>query len=657
MCGIVGIQKLSQTTPPIDPEAICRMLAVIQHRGPDGFGIYRNETVALGSARLSIIDLSTGDQPISNEDKTLWVVFNGELFNYIELRVELEERGHVFETQSDTEVIVHMYEELGPACVGRFNGQFAIALWDETRRELFLARDRLGVRPVFYTLQNQELIFGSEIKTLFARGGFSAEIDPEALREIFTYWSPLPPKSVFKGIYELPPGCTMTVCNGQIDIQPYWKLDFSEETPARNFNDYLDEFEQLLIDATQIRLRADVPVGAYLSGGLDSSVTTAIIQKYTPRDLTTFSITFSDQDFDESPYQQQMVRYLGTNHKTVHATHEDIGKIMPEVIWHTEIPILRTAPAPMFLLSRLVHQHNFKVVLTGEGADEFLAGYDIFKENAIRRFWARDPQSSKRPLLLKKLYPDIGGLNQTGSFMSAFFRRDLEQVDSPYYSHNLRWFTTSRTRRFLAQNGREDYLPDLPLPENFDTWSPLGKAQYVEIKTFLSPYLLSSQGDRMAMGNSVEGRYPFLDYRVVEFSNRLPAEWKLNGLMEKYLLKKLGRKLVPREIWSRVKRPYRAPIHRSFFSQPLDYVQDLLSEQKLRANPYFEPQAVIGLARKAATGAHLSETEDMAVMGVLSTQLVHEQFVKNFHLPVIGHMNLIKVVDRTPVPGQRGFSK
>lgn len=652
MCGIVGILKLSKNTRPIDSDAINRMLSVIQHRGPDGFGVYRNQEVELGNARLSIIDLSTGDQPICNEDKTIWVVFNGEIFNYIELRSELEQRGHVFETQCDTEVIVHLYEEMGASCVNRFNGQFAIALWDETKHELFLARDRLGVRPVFYSQKNGELVFGSEIKSLFARGGIPVELDAAALREIFTYWSPLSPKSVFKDVFELPPGCSMTVRDGNISINEFWKLDFTEESPAKDFHAYLDEFEQLLIDATQIRLRADVPVGAYLSGGLDSSVTTAIIQKHTPRDLTTFSITFSDQDFDESPHQQQMVQYLGTNHKTVHATHEDIGRIMPEVIWHTEIPILRTAPAPMFLLSKLVHQHNFKVVLTGEGADEFLAGYDIFKENAIRRFWARDPQSVKRPLLLKKLYPDIGGLNQTGSFMSAFFRRELEETESPFYSHNLRWFTTSRTRRFLAKNGDQGYLPDLPLPEKFRQWSPLGRAQYMEIKTFLSPYLLSSQGDRMAMGNSVEGRYPFLDYRVVEFCNRLPAEWKLNGLMEKYLLKKLGRKLVPKEIWSRVKRPYRAPIHRSFFSQPLGYVEELLSESKLKENPYFEPQAVIGLSKKAAAGNRLSETEDMAVMGILSTQLVHEQFVKKFEVPPITRMNLIKVVDRTPVKGQ-----
>ncbi|MRS04065.1 asparagine synthetase B, partial [bacterium] len=238
MCGIVGILKLSKNTRPIDSDAINRMLSVIQHRGPDGFGVYRNQEVELGNARLSIIDLSTGDQPISNEDKTIWVVFNGEIFNYIELRSELEQRGHVFETQCDTEVIVHLYEEMGASCVNRFNGQFAIALWDETKHELFLARDRLGVRPVFYSQKNGELVFGSEIKSLFARGGIPVELDAAALREIFTYWSPLSPKSVFKDVFELPPGCTMTVRDGNISINEFWKLDFTEESPAKDFQVY-----------------------------------------------------------------------------------------------------------------------------------------------------------------------------------------------------------------------------------------------------------------------------------------------------------------------------------------------------------------------------------------------------------------------------------
>ena len=610
------------------------MLEMIRHRGPDGFGLYLGERVGLGSARLSIIDLTGGDQPIGNEDGSMWIVFNGEIFNYIELRPELEARGHQFTTNSDTEIILHLYEDYGPACLSYLNGQFAIAIWDEREQSLFLARDRMGIRPIFYTINGGRFIFGSEIKTLLAHPFVNAEIAPRSLQQVFTYWSTLTPRSIFKGIDELPPAHYMLVKEGQIKIQPYWSLNFDLEngfqTP-RSTGDYLEEFESLLIDSTRIRLRADVPVGAYLSGGLDSSITAGIVRNYTNNRLDTFSISFSDPDFDESPYQRQMASHLGTDHRVVYCTHEDIGRIFPEVIWHTETPILRTAPAPMYLLSRLVHKHGLKVVRTGEGADELLAGYDIFKEMKVRRFWAKNPDSNFRPLLLQKLYPDISGMS-TGAYLAAFFKRGLLETDSPHYSHAIRWANTARTYRFLAEKiaqGSPWIKDDLHIPAAFQDWSPLAQAQFLEITTFLSPYLLSSQGDRMAMAHSVEGRYPFLDYRVVEFCNRLPSELKLKGLTEKWLLKQFGRDLVPSSIINRPKRPYRAPIHKSFFSPktPL-YVRGLLSEEAIRESGYFDPDAVLSLVQKVESGTRMSEIEDMALVGILSTQLVHLQFVR-----------------------------
>ena len=401
MCGIVGVINLAEPKP-IAEQTLRNMLAMIRHRGPDEFGVYRDGWAGLGSARLSIIDLSGGQQPIGNEDGSLWIVFNGEIFNYVELRPDLEKRGHRFTTQSDTEVLLHLYEDFGPDCLNHLNGQFAIAIWDARKRELFLARDRLGIRPVFYTQQADQLIFGSEIKALFAHPAVQPQIDAAALAQTFTFWNTLAPHTIFHDIQELPPGHYLIARDGEVTLQPYWTLNFAEESPRRSDADYLEEFTHLLIDATLIRLRADVPVGAYLSGGLDSSVTTAIIKKYTTNRLDTFSIAFSDPVFDESDWQRRMAAHLGTEHHVMYCTHDDIGRVFPDVVWHTETPLLRTAPAPMFLLSQLVHVNDLKVVLTGEGADELLGGYDLFKEMAVRRFWAKDPDSKLRPLLLNK---------------------------------------------------------------------------------------------------------------------------------------------------------------------------------------------------------------------------------------------------------------
>ncbi|HXG46708.1 MAG TPA: asparagine synthase (glutamine-hydrolyzing), partial [Methylomirabilota bacterium] len=398
MCGIAGW---------FDPRArvadgedrLRRMLALIRHRGPDEFGLYLDPHVGLGNARLSIVDLEGGQQPIANEDESLWIVFNGEIFNHVELRAELERRGHQFRTHTDTEVILHLFEDVGPECLARLNGQWALAIWDRRARSLFLARDRLGVRPLFYVERDGALFFGSEIKTLLAGAPVSAEIEPAVLDEIFTFWAPLPPRTVFRGIVELPPGHWLTINERGSQLRRFWQLDFSGPGPERTGEELLEEFRSLLIDATRLRLRADVPVGAYLSGGLDSSTIAAIIRRHTSVSLDTFSIAFDDAQFDESRFQGQMAAALGTRHQVVRATHADIGEVFPEVIWHTETPLLRTAPAPMFLLSRRVRDARYKVVLTGEGADEFLAGYDIFKEARVRRFWARQPQSRWRPLL------------------------------------------------------------------------------------------------------------------------------------------------------------------------------------------------------------------------------------------------------------------
>lgn len=643
MCGIAGVFDRSRREPATE-EGLRRMLGALRHRGPDEFGILLDRECGLGSARLSIIDLSGGGQPIANADETLWIVFNGEIFNYVELRAELEAQGHRFRTHTDTEVVLHMYERHGPRCLERLNGQFAIAIWDVRRRRLFLGRDRLGVRPLFYAeTPGGAFLFASEIKSILSDPRARAEIDPDVVRQIFLFWAPTSPHTVFRGVVELPPGHFLLADGDGARVERYWENRFPGEAEAaaeaeRPFQEVVEEFRALLTDACRIRLRADVPVGAYLSGGLDSSAIAAIVRRAAAARLVTFSIAFDDAQFDESSFQREMAGHLGTEHHVVRARHEDIGRVFPEVVWHAETPMMRTAPAPMYLLSRLVRERGFKVVLTGEGADEFLAGYDIFKEAKVRRFWARAPQTKRRARLLSRLYPDIGGLAQSHhETLEAFFGEGLSDTDSPWYSHAVRWRNNLRTWRFLrGEAAAQPHFERLAagLPREFGGWSPLARAQHLEIGIFLSHYLLSSQGDRMGMANSIEGRFPFLDVRVTEFCNRVAPRLKMRGLDEKRLLKAAAGPWLPEAIRARPKRPYRAPIHRSFFHEGApEYVRELLGERALADSGLFRPAAVAGLTAKIAGGARVGETDDMALAGILSTQLVHHLFVKNARRP------------------------
>ncbi|MBN2392357.1 MAG: asparagine synthase (glutamine-hydrolyzing) [Anaerolineae bacterium] len=637
MCGIVGCLDWSGAHRP-DVGLLRRMLTTIRHRGPDEFGIYIDDKLGMGSARLSIIDLSTGQQPICNEDESLWIVFNGEIFNYVELRADLVQRGHRFSTQSDTEVILHLYEELGPKCLQHLNGQFAIAIWDTKQESLFLARDRLGIRPVFYAALPQGLIFGSEIKAILLDERVQARLDPYALAQTFTFWAPLAPRTVFQGIEELRPGHYMQVTRTDRTISRYWGLEFppAGEEAQMSEVEAADQLRELLSDATRLRLRADVTVGSYLSGGLDSTYIAGLIRQHTPDSLCTFSIAFANAVYDESKYQELATVFLGTDHRKTYCEDADIGRVLPEVIWHTEVPILRTSPVPMYLLSRLVRDNNIKVVLTGEGSDEFLGGYDIYKEDKIRRFWAREPESALRPLLLRRLYPYIANVTRGGdAYLAAFFGKGLTETDRPAYSHLMRWNSTARMRNFLSADLQlHEYDPVDEVLARFDGMlaglSPLAQAQILEVTTFMSAYLLSSQGDRVMAANSVEGRFPFLDHRVVEFAGRIPPRYKIRGLREKHILKESAAGFLPPKIIERYKQPYRAPIHRAFLAQPLDYVTNLLSPEGIARSGVFAPEPIAHLLRKYEARGEFSEFEDMALVGVLSTQLLHHEFVENF---------------------------
>ena len=617
------------------------MIGAIAHRGPDARGLFDDERAALGHVRLSIIDLATGAQPMPNGDRTTWVTFNGEIFNYVELRRDLIARGHSFRSASDTEVILHLYEEMGPDCVNVLNGDFAFALWDSRQNLLLLARDRMGARPLFHAVRNGCLFFASEVKALLQVPGIRAELDPIALDQIFTLWFPLAPRTSFKDVFELPPGHVLIARPEGIAVRRYWRLRYPDAGDDSAFRGQGEEaigeaLGELLLDATRIRMRSDVPVGAYLSGGLDSSIIAALANKIAPARLQTFSLTFGSAEFDESAYQQEMVRALDATHVSVACGDAEIGQVFPAVMRHGEQPLLRTAPAPLLALSDVVHRSGFKVVLTGEGADEIFAGYDIFKEAKIRRFWARQPQSRSRPRLFKLLYPYLPGLQgQSQEYLQAFFGLGLGETSDPLYSHLPRFRNTRAAKIFFSDALLEsirgyDAVAELreSLPAEFGRWHPLSQAQYLETAHLLPGYILSSQGDRVAMAHAVECRFPFLDHRVVEFAARIPPRLKIRGLRDKHILRESARILLPPTITHRAKQPYRAPDSLSFLgpNQP-DYVDDCLSTPELDANGWFDSRAVGKLARKCRAQAPSGFRDNLAFVGILSTQLWQREFV------------------------------
>jgi asparagine synthase (glutamine-hydrolysing) len=646
MCGIAGLLNLQGGLAPPTLEQLSQMAGALSHRGPDEFGVYRDGRAGLAHARLSIIDLSTGQQPLSNEDGTLWICFNGEIFNYVELREQLLALGHRFRTQSDTEVIVHAYEAWGDEAFARFNGQWAVALWNRSTETLVLARDRLGVRPLYLCEHEKKLYFASEVKAIFAGdASIPRQLDPTGIAETFTFWSSVPPQSVFRGITELLPGYVRTYSRGRCDERPIWRPRYPA-SGQKHFQGSLEEATSAVADAlskaTRLRmLRSDVPVGSYLSGGLDSSLIASLGRQAKEGRFCTFSLRFDDAEYDETPFQRMMVERLGTEHREIVISRSDIARAFPDVIRHTERPILRTAPAPLFMLSKLVQQAGIKVVLTGEGADEMFAGYDLFREGKVRRFWARQPQSQMRPRLLERLYPYLSRSPVAQRAMTQqFFRKDLERASSPGFAHGTRWHTTSALTRLFSKDLRTaaqevDVVGRLvaSLPPEFSTWEALSQDQYLEIRTLLSGYLLSSQGDRMLMAHSVEGRFPFLDVEVVELANSLPPSYKLRGLDEKHILKRVSRQLVPKEILERKKQPYRAPDGICFAAQGApDWVGDVLSEKALSDCGIFEVEGVRRLWSKCQATAQkntLSNSDNMALVGVVSTQLLHGLLVQS----------------------------
>ena len=666
MCGIAGMVNLRSDLPPPQRQALISMAASQRHRGPDEFGLYRDAQAGLAHARLSLVDLQAGQQPMADNLGRLWVVFNGEIYNHVELRQQLQSLGHSFRTHSDTEVILAAWRAWGPLAFEQFNGQWAVALWDSDDQQLILARDPMGICPLHVCEHQGRLMFASEVKALFAaEPDMIRAFDPLGLAQTLTFWCTVSPRSVYKGVRELHPGEVRSYCRGQVQTWQVQQMVYGKQPgESHAFKGSLDDaalaIGHALKRATHLRIsRADVPVGCYLSGGLDSSLISALGRDVAGDRFQTFSLRFDDAEFDESPHQRTMVQHLGSEHHEICVSRRDIAVAFPDVVRHTERPLLRTAPAPLFMLSGLVRQHGIKAVLTGEGADEMFAGYDLFREGKVRRFWARQPGSVWRHRLLERLYPYMARSPVAQrSMMKQFFGRGLEMAQQPGFAHAPRWHSTAAVQRLLSPDmraivGQHNPVAELvaQLPAEFLNWSSLAQDQHIEIRTLLQGYLLASQGDRMLLGQSVEGRFPFLDKDVVALANSLPDAHKLHVLNEKHVLKHLGGQWVPQSIIDRPKQPYRAPDAQCFVDPDApDYVQDMLSPSSVADANVFDATLVQQLLTKCRAGkGPLSNTDNMALVAVLSTQLLHRQLIRN-RPDTQPTLTLTVDVDRSPIP-------
>ena len=630
MCGIAGIIRSSGARTTLDQ--LGAMAAALRHRGPDGYGFFAEPRAGLAHVRLSIIDLAGGAQPLTNEDGSLVITYNGEVYNYVELAEELRRSGHAFRTRSDTEVLVHAWEEWGPRMFERLNGQFAFAIYDRRSHTTILARDRFGVRPLFYAEPRGDLVFASEAKALFASGELAAAPDPVGLDEVFTFWSTRAPRTVFAGVSQLPPGCWARWQNGTLTVSRFWSPAYDEgdaEPPEA-----LAQLDELLRSSVRFRMRADVPVGAYLSGGLDSTITGALAAAVSPFALRSFSVTFADPALDESQHQMAVARAVRSDHAVQSIGNDEIAAVFPDVVRHAETPLVRTAAAPMYLLARLTRERGIKVVLTGEGSDEVFLGYDLFKETLVRRFCLRQPNSTWRPRLFDRLYPYLNAGNKGGAFWARFFLT-AGATDDPLFSHMPRFLLTSRIKEFYGEALRDglggvDVLQSLrdSLPAAFRRWSDVERAAWLEVTTLLPGYLLSSQADRMAMAHGVEGRYPFLDHRLFVFSSSLPTRSRLRGLREKDVLRRWAATALPASVPQRTKQPYRAPDVPAFFnaSRPPEYRDALLGGEALTRFGLFDAKTVSGLVRRCQAGRASGFMENQALVGILSAQLWHQQF-------------------------------
>jgi asparagine synthase (glutamine-hydrolysing) len=642
MCGIAGVLDLAGERPVADG-VIQRMTDAIVHRGPDEEGFFQRPGLALGSRRLSIVGLADGQQPVGNEDRSVSVVFNGEFFDYVEKRAELEARGHRFVTHCDTEIVPHLWEDHQERMFEHLLGQFALALWDERRNRLVLGRDRFGICPLYWTRQGDWLLFASEIKALLASGMVPAKPDLRGIDHIFTFAALPGPITCFEGVQLLSPGSYLQLTPGSgrgatptISERAYWRMDFpdlGDEDPGRDQRALVEQFAQIMLQAVEERLRADVPVGSYLSGGVDSSMIAALACHLKGPAINTYTIRVNAPDLDELSAANRVARHIGTNAPIVQEFRaSDTLSTYPRLIQAAEAPVIDTSCAALLLLAQRVHTCGQKVVLTGEGADEWLVGYPWYKvaklasfldflpglrvSDRLRRAYLllnRVPQYP--PELRREVEESIGGPN---AWIDAYGLLGLSKLR----------FYTGRMRKVLETTNPWAEL-QIPL-DRAKRWHPLNRGIWVAARVTLAGHLLQAKGDRVSMHSSVEVRYPFLDENVFDFLAGLHPHWKLRGLRDKHLLRLLAERWVPPSVYRRRKVIFRAPLDSFHIEPEPKFVAQLLSEESLRRTGYFDVAAVHHWRqafRRLPRRSLPRLSVEMGLTAVVATQLWHHLFI------------------------------
>jgi asparagine synthase (glutamine-hydrolysing) len=638
MCGIAGIIAFSPTVR-IEKVMLERMADAIRHRGPDGDGFYLDQGVGLVHRRLSIVDLDRGSQPMSNEDGTIWISYNGEVYNHEEHRPRLEQAGHRFKSRSDTEIILHLYEEHGDACVQYLNGMFAFAIWDAPRRRLLLARDRMGIKPLYYARVKDVLIFGSEAKALFASGLLKPELDPCSIDNFFAFTYPLQPRSMFSGVQQVLPAQEVVAENGTVTAKRYWTLGFETPRRPRPVAEYAEELRAILELSVKRQLMSDVPLGAYLSGGIDSNFVVALMKKLGYPDLHTFSIGFDDPTRDETAIFEKSAREFGiVNHRM--QVDSSVAEAYPEVLWHLEMPFRHPISVPYYHLSRFVRDHGVKVVLTGEGSDELFGGYEAYVADKLRRWVSLLPGNPLRraayTALFRKLGRPLDGMDHLCKthFTSPAYLTNRYGCVPPWYYH---WRMLDPYRPDIYSPAMRDALrgvdPEAELvgmdKSPMEGLSPLNASLWLESQMRLPNWILVID-DRCSMAHGVEARVPFLDHEVVEFVARLPVDLKLKGFTEKYILREAGKGLVPDHVIRRRKAAFNTPVGAWFLGdQRPSFVDDVLSEASIREIGIFDPAGVTRARGMLASAAHKSFEQmrlEYLVFGILGVQLLASRF-------------------------------
>ena len=625
MCGIAGKFNFDSELH-VSPQLITAMLDSIRHRGPDDEGVFTSGPIGLGHRRLSIIDLGTGHQPLANEDETVWIVFNGEIYNYKELRSELLARGHTFRTQTDTEVIVHLYEELGEACVEKLRGMFAFAIWDARDRTLFLARDRVGIKPLYYSLTGRSIAFGSELKAILADPEITPECSPEMVDRFLTFYYMPGEETLLRNIKKLPPGACISVKDGNARIRRYWDLEFTER--ERTLRQAEDELVHLLEESVRMHMISDVPVGFLLSGGVDSTAMLCLAAQTTQQPLSSFTVGFSGNGFiDERPYAELAARTYGTDHYAITIGADDFQRFLPDYVWHMEEPVCEPPAIALYYVSRFASEH-VKVLISGEGGDEAFAGY----QNYRTMLWMERFKKLVGQNLSHASRKGIGALNTLlqSDRIANYVPLLSTEFDNYYYSRTstpYQFFNSHTEALYSAEfkNCAEKKVSLLGINahwENAPKSNLLSRMLYADTKTWLVDDLLL-KADKMTMANSVELRVPLLDHRVLEFAASLPASFKVRGLTTKYIAKKVFQNRVPRAILQRKKAGFPVPYATWMRSELRSWVSDLLMDGGAFTTSYFDRIAIQNLLRDdCQTGRYSKEVFSLVVL-----ELWHRAFL------------------------------